>query len=185
MNDTYLKSARILLRQYRDSDFSKLVDLNSDPEVMKFLNGGTPGHPEEVQGAVERTLLYKEKYSGHLGVFSAELLHDGEFIGWFHLRPDKRDLENTQDLELGYRLKKKFWGQEYATEVSRALITKAFRDLGARSVFARTVTTNLASRRVMEKLNMRFEKEYVDPDHAELGMAVIYRVRAEDWLSQS
>jgi hypothetical protein len=51
-------------------------------------------------------------------------------------RPDRKTLDRVNELELGYRLKKKFWGKGYVTEVSRALIQKAFRDCGADFVFA-------------------------------------------------
>jgi RimJ/RimL family protein N-acetyltransferase len=176
MNDKYLKTRRVLLRQYRNEDFDLLIELNSDPEVMKYLTDGTPGSREDVAAAVKRIQLYKKKYSGKLGVYSAELIQSGEFIGWFLLRPDKRDLENTNELELGYRLKKKFWGRGYATEVSLALVRKAFAELNAENVFATTLAQNLASRRVMEKIGMHFEGEFIDQELPRLGPAVLYRI---------
>ncbi|HLK26090.1 MAG TPA: GNAT family N-acetyltransferase, partial [Caulobacteraceae bacterium] len=60
----------------------------------------------------------------------------------------------------GYRLRKAFWGRGYASEGARALIDRAFRDHGARRVFACTYAENLASRGVMEKCGMRFVRAY-------------------------
>lgn len=185
IDTTYLKTQRVLLRQYRDDDFDRLLELNSDPDVMRYLTNGQPGTRRDVESGVEWTLLYQKKYDGRLGVFTAELVESGEFMGWFLLRPDKKDLDNTQVLELGYRLKKKFWGKGYATEVSRALLRKAFEGLGADCVFAQTVAPNLASRRVMEKLGMRFDREFIDEEYVKLGPIVLYQLPRADWKEPS
>ncbi len=59
-------------------------------------------------------------------------------------------------MELGYRLRRSAWGKGYATEASRALIEKGFRELGVQRVFAFTMVVNTASRRVMEKAGLKF-----------------------------
>jgi RimJ/RimL family protein N-acetyltransferase len=181
MSPTYLKTERVLLRQYLTDDFDRLLDLNSDPEVMRYLTNGVPSTREEVASAVERTLLYQKKFDGKLGVFTAELLRGGEFMGWFHLRPDKADLENTRELELGYRLKRKFWGKGYATEVSLALVDKAFGELRAECVWAKTLAENMASRRVMEKVGLRFEREFIDSAFSAQVPSVRYRLFRAEW----
>src|SRR5690242_11179036 len=112
----YLQTERVLLRHYRSDDRERLLDLNSDPEVMKYLGGG-PGTPEDFENGIARTLLYQKKYGGRLGLFVSELRASAEFMGWFILRPARHDLDNEKVLELGYRLKKKFWGKGCATEV--------------------------------------------------------------------
>ena len=69
----------------------------------------------------------------------------------------------TEEVELGYRLRRSVWGKGYATEGSRALIDKAFADYGARRVFASTMVVNVASRRVMEKAGLRFVRIFHQP----------------------
>ncbi len=179
MDDLYLETERARLRQYRPEDFDRMLELNSDPEVMRYL-GGQPGTREEVEGGVARTLLYKEKYGGRLGVFTAELRETGEFMGWFHLRPGRDDLDDTRHLELGYRLKRKFWNRGLATEASSALIDKAFGELGAESVFAQTMKENAPSRRVMEKCGLVFEREFDDPTWGR--RTAVYRLTREPFL---
>jgi RimJ/RimL family protein N-acetyltransferase len=66
-------------------------------------------------------------------------------------------------IELGYRLKRSFWGKGFATEGARALIAYGFDQLGLDSIMAQTLQRNLASRRVMEKLGMRVETEFTYP----------------------
>jgi len=63
-------------------------------------------------------------------------------------------------VELGYRLKRKFWGHGFATEGSIELINKAFNELGALEIFATTSKFNLASQNVMKKVGLKFENEY-------------------------
>lgn len=172
----YLVTSRVRLRQYEPRDFERLVELNGDPEVTRYV-GGASLTRADIESGVERTLMYRERYGGRLGVFTAELLSDGEFMGWFLLRPDRERLDDTANPELGYRLKRKFWGRGYATEASRALVAKAFDELGAASVWAQALAANAASRRVLEKCGLTFEKEFVDPHFPGEGKAVLYRLR--------
>ena len=175
----YLLTPRVRLRQYEPEDFERLVDLNSDPEVVRYV-GGKPLSRDEVRYGVERTLMYRERFGGRLGVFTAERREDGAFMGWFLLRPDRDRLDDVAHLEFGYRLKKAFWGQGYATEVSRALVAKAFDELGAESVWAQALEANAASVRVMVKCGLTFEKEFTDPHFLGEGKAVLYRLRRAD-----
>lgn len=181
MTDEYLVTPRVRLRQFRATDAAYLQELGSDPDVMRHLTG-KPETPEYVQAAAERILSLQSRFDGQLGFYMAELLDDGPFIGWFHLRPDKQDPDNTRVLELGYRLKRVFWGQNYATEVSAELVAKAFTELAAESVFAQTARDNLASRRVMEKIGMRLEREFIHPDRTTASPYwVIYWLNCADW----
>jgi RimJ/RimL family protein N-acetyltransferase len=77
-------------------------------------------------------------------------------MGWLHLRPDRHRL---QDIELGYRLQRRVWGQGYATEGARAVIALAFAH-GVEHIVARTLVGNTASRRVMEKCGLRCEEYF-------------------------
>ena len=52
------------------------------------------------------------------------------------------------------------WGKGYATEGSRALVERAFRELGAERVTAETMAVNAASRRVMEKAGLRYVRTF-------------------------
>lgn len=180
---TYLKTERIHLRQYQPDDFDRLIELNSDPEVMTYLGGVAKNTYEETKIGVERTLYYQALYKSQLGVFTAEL--NGEYIGWFLLRPDRRTLENTKELEVGYRLKKRFWGQGYATEVSVALVERAFVELEAEMVFGLVSPSNKGSKRVLEKAGLQFIKEYDDPLYRDLlGVTARYELPRIKWLSE-
>ena len=120
----------------------------------------------------------------------------GDFLGWFHLRPPADG--PADEPELGYRLRRAVWGRGYGTEVSRALIDRAFAELGARRVFAQTYQDNVGSRRVMEKAGMtqvrtfRMSPEELVAHHPHLagtltvweGDDVEYAIAREQWARQ-
>jgi RimJ/RimL family protein N-acetyltransferase len=125
---SYLTTARLILRRFTEYDVDLLVELDGDPGVIQFLTGGAATPREEIENEVLPAFLrYYERTDGY-GFWAAVEKDSGDFIGWFHLRPDPK--EASEDPELGYRLRSSAWGQGYATEGSRALIDKAFSELG-------------------------------------------------------
>ncbi|MEC5180699.1 GNAT family N-acetyltransferase [Arthrobacter sp. CG_A4] len=156
---TFLATERLLLRQFTADDVGLLVELDSDPRVMRYITGGTLTSREEIQGDVLPAFLdYYRRFPGY-GFWAALEKTTGEFLGWFHFRPGPDDLHDQP--ELGYRLRREAWGKWYATEGSRALIAKGFTEFGVQRVVASTMAVNTASRRVMEKSGMRLARAFV------------------------
>ena len=157
----FLETDRLILRRFTGDDADLLVELDADPEVMRYINGGEPtSRAEVVDEVLPAFLRYYERYPGY-GFWAAIEKSTGEFLGWFHFRPKEDGYEDEP--ELGYRLRRSAWGKGYATEGSRALIDKGFAEFGAQRVYAETMSVNTASRRVMEKSGLRFARTF----HAE------------------
>jgi RimJ/RimL family protein N-acetyltransferase len=179
----FLKTDRLVLRQFTEADLENLVELDSDPVVMRFLTGGRPTPGDVVRDeTLPRILGYYRRFLGY-GFWAAVETSTGDFLGWFEFRPT--DEGHPDDVELGYRLRRSAWGKGYATEGSRALLRKGFTELGVRRVFAQTMAVNLASRRVMEKAGLTlvrtFHQAWPDPiDGAEQG-EVEYALHRSDW----
>ena len=144
-------------RQFQAEDASLLFELDCDPEVMRYISKGQPTRMEQIQQEILPRWRKFYEHSPPSGFWAAHLRGSGEFIGWFHLRPDKI---SPVEMELGYRLKRSAWGGGLATEGSRALITQAFGDWNYAKVVARTLIGNLASRRVMAKAGLKFEEYF-------------------------
>jgi RimJ/RimL family protein N-acetyltransferase len=178
--EVFLETHRLILRRFTDTDFDRLVELDSDPQVTHFITGGIPEFDVSMRDA---WLGQYERWPSY-GTFAAIEKASAEFIGWFHLRP-ATEHGDADELELGYRLRRDAWGKGYATEGSRALIDKAFRDLGASRVFAETMVVNTGSRRVMEKAGLRIVRAF----HAEWPVRipgdehgdVEYGITREQW----
>jgi RimJ/RimL family protein N-acetyltransferase len=130
----------LVLRRFTEADVDLLVELDSDPDVMRFITGGRTTPTEEVENEVLPAFLgYYERFEGY-GFWAAIERESGAFIGWFHFRPARGAASNEP--ELGYRLRSSAWGKGYATEGSRALIHKGFTELGVTRVVAETMAVN-------------------------------------------
>jgi RimJ/RimL family protein N-acetyltransferase len=157
----FLETDRLLLRRFTEDDLENLVELDSDPEVMRFITGGRATPREEVENELLPAFLdHYERYAGY-GFWAAVEKSTEGFLGWFHLRPAEG--APPGEVELGYRLRRSAWGKGYATEGSRALIDKGFAELGVDRVVASTMVVNVASRRVLEKAGLRFVRVFHQP----------------------
>lgn len=185
-----LETERLILRRVREADADHLFDLDNDPEVMRFINGGTPASRLVIENKILPTFMRYDDLPG-LGVWTAVAKSSGSFLGWFSFRPTGEDGE----IALGYRLRKEVWGQGYATEGVQALIDRGFAEWGIQRIVATTYEENIASRRVMEKAGMTFKCSFhitpedianADTYHAEStevwdGEDVLYVVEKLDW----
>jgi RimJ/RimL family protein N-acetyltransferase len=177
-----LETPRLILRQFTEGDVDNLFNLNSDPEVMRYLTGGKPTPREEIRDQIIPFHLSVYDRLDRLGTWAAESTASGEFLGWFHFRPGPdADLSN---IELGYRLRRSAWNKGYATEGSRALIRVRFTELAVGRVFAHTMTVNAASRHVLEKCGLQLVGTFpyegpFEIEGAELGQVEYALTRAE------
>lgn len=153
-----LETERLRLRRFTEADLDHLVDLDSDPDVMRFLTGGTPTPREAIAHEILPRFLRASERGGGYGYWAAIEKASGEFLGWLSFRP--REGGAPDEAVLGYRLRKSAWGRGYATEGARALIRRGFTELGVQRVVATTYSDNLASRRVMEKAGMTLARAY-------------------------
>ena len=181
----HLTTQRLELRRFTEHDADLLVELDSDPAVMHFINGGRPTPREEIVTDVLPHYLDWHERSDRYGFFAAVERGTGEFLGWFHFRPAK-DAPDDEP-ELGYRLRRDAWGKGYAAEGARALVDAGFREHGVRRVVAETMVVHTASRRVMEKAGLRLVRTFHQPwpdripgdEHGD----VQYALTREEWLA--
>ncbi|WP_437670276.1 GNAT family N-acetyltransferase [Sorangium sp. So ce131] len=144
--DAILSTERLNLRPHRLSDAPFMMQLNSDPEVVRYTGNAAFADEAEARAVVER--LAKQYATWRMGRFVVLDRRTGEKLGWCGLRW----WEETEVADLGYRFFRKHWGAGYATESSRACIRYAFEDLGLPRLIATVMPENAASIRVLEKL---------------------------------
>lgn len=158
-----LTTARLTLRRFTPADEDDLVALNGDPDVMRFLTGGQAIPRAQIRDRILPRFIARSALHAALGYWAAHAREGGDFLGWFGLHPVAGDAaaggwvdtDVPAWVELGYRLRRAAWGRGLATEGSRALIDRAFRDLApVRRVVATTYQYNVGSRRVMEKFGL-------------------------------
>ncbi|WP_237321641.1 GNAT family N-acetyltransferase [Streptomyces sp. JJ36] len=193
---------RLVLRAVREDDGERLVALDADPRVMRFLTGGRATPREVVLGRVLPRMRHRYAClspgggragartgaagaEGLPGYWIAEDARTGAWLGWFEFRPLEEG--SAEVVELGYRLRRAVWGAGYATEGARALVRTGFTEFGVRRVTAGTMAVNAGSRRVMEKSGLRYVRTYTEDwpepvEGAEHG-EVEYAVTREEWLA--
>ena len=175
-----LRTARLLLRQWRDDDVAAFAELSADPAVMQYLV------PFADRAAMDAWVVAaRTHWQDHgFGPWVVELPGEAPFIGVVGLSNLRFALPFAPAVEAAWRLARRYWGQGYAYEAARAAIDDGFGRLGLNEIVAFTVPANRASRRVMEKLGMTrdpaedfdFEHPRLPPGHP-LRRHVLYRLR--------
>lgn len=143
-----LRTARLVLRGWLESDLEPFAALNADPEVAEFLGGALTREQSDamVGRFVERWRL------GGVGHWAVERVADGAFLGFVGLGVPA--WAPGPETEIGWRLARHAWGAGYGTEAAREAVRFAFEAGGLAELVSYTAATNARSRRVMEKLGM-------------------------------
>jgi RimJ/RimL family protein N-acetyltransferase len=154
-----LRTGRLLLTPLADRHLELEVQLDSDPEVLRYIWGRARSRDEVVASHEERMALAGQVDG--LGYWMA-FGRDGEFVGLMML-PPAHGPDQPDDLavsDLGYRLVRRYWRQGLAGEAALALLRHAFETVGQHRVIAQTMAVNLGSRGVLEKIGMRHVRTY-------------------------
>ena len=150
---TMFITPRLLIRKFEPTDWPDFLDMNSSQAVMERIGNGQLKTMEEERAKFDK-IFHSYTKGDELGIWAVTLLSSGVFVGAASLSV----LQGTSEVQLGYRLKEAFWGQGYATEVAQGLVAYAFGSLGLGRLVATTNLDNEASRRVLEKAGLQFER---------------------------
>ena len=172
-----IRTSRLLLRRWRESDREPFANLNADPLVMKHFPSVLSR--EESDAGVDRVEAHFQQHG--FGVWAVELPDEAPFIGFIGLIVPRFQAHFTPCVEVGWRLAAEYWNRGYATEGAVASLKFGFDVLGLSEIVALTVPGNLASRRVMEKIGMvRNPADDFDhpmlPEGHPLRRHVLYRI---------
>lgn len=182
-----LHTGRIRLVPLSDAHLEQEVDLDSDPEVMRYLGNGRARTRDAVERLHRRRLAAGRRVPG-LGFWVGFV--DDEFVGWWILEPRERADQGPVEgqAELGYRILRRHWRNGLASEGARELIRHGFEDLGLTRAFAETMTVNAGSRATMTAVGMQhartFHTGWEEPiPGSELG-EVEYAISREQWFAR-
>lgn len=150
-----LETPRLILRQFTEDDALLIFELNSDPEVIKFIHEPVMTNEEQAVKVIADTIL--PQYKNNLGRWATHTKSNNEFIGWCGLkyRPD------PDEIDLGYRFKRAVWGNGFATEAAKYTLDHGFNNLHLQIITGRAHIENIASIKVLEKIGMQFTKEEI------------------------
>lgn len=152
------ETQHFVIRQWTFLDIPACVSFWNDPEVMKFLGDGALGGGEEVvRKVLTENIAF---YAAHPGLGSWAVLDKatGQVMGEAGLGL----LTETGEVEVGYILRKDYWGRGLGTELLKSLLNHGFSNLGLNQIVAVCNPENLASARIMEKCGMTFVSEVLN-----------------------
>jgi len=165
---------RLVLRPFREADLASWAALNADPEVTEYL--GEPLSREECDRIASAV---NDRYAADgIGFLAVERRTDGAFLGACGLTHEQW---YPDDLEIGWRLAREYWGHGYATEAAASWLEYGFATLKLPRVIAVTDSPNVRSIAVMRRLGMSFDHEAVLVEDGVPFDATIYSLTAEAW----
>lgn len=165
-----LRTARLLLRQWRPSDLTPFAALNADPEAMRYFPSTLNRDASDAMARRCRDLIEQRGW----GFWAAEEQATGAFVGFIGLHTPAAELPCSPCVEVGWRLARSHWGKGLATEGATASLRYAFQELHLSEVVSFTSVHNHRSEAVMRRLGMR-------RDAATFAHPAIPR---EHWLSE-
>ncbi len=146
-----LETDRLLLREYVEDDAEAFFQLNSDPEVLRFVpDKGLLNVEQARQILIDHPIADYRKYG--FGRGACILKSTGEQIGFAGLKY----LEELGEVDVAFRLMRTHWGQGLATEAALASVRFGFSDLGLKRIIGLVMPENIASVRVLEKTGLRY-----------------------------
>lgn len=179
---TGIRTARLLLRRWREEDREPFAAMNTDPAVMEHF----PAPMSRVESDFLVDYIERGFERDGFGLWALELPGEAPFIGFTGLLRVREDRPFAPAVEVGWRLAAPFWRRGLATEAARASLDAGFGVHGLREIVAYTYVGNMRSRAVMERLGMSrdpaddFEHPNVERGHR-IARHVLYRVSANDF----
>ena len=148
-----LETARLRLRMFRPDDLDALSGITRDPEVMRYIGPGEPLTRDETDLNMQSIIkAFRRRGFGRWAVVKKDA---GALVGYCGLSLGHEDV----GVELAYLFARTEWNKGLATEAASACMRYGFEHLGRDSIAALTRHENTRSRRVMERLGMRYQRE--------------------------
>ena len=176
-----LRTQRLLLRRWREGDLAPFATMNADPQVMEHFPSLLSKSESDALATRIQTHFDEHGY----GLWAVEIPQTTSFAGFIGLSTPRFEAHFTPCTEIGWRLAAPYWGQGYATEGARRVLTYAFDSLRLSEVVSLTASCNLRSIRVMQRIDMRttpkddFDHPLVPAAHR-LSRHVLYRIRRNE-----
>lgn len=156
-------TARLVLRRPHELDVEPLMAMDADAEVMRYIGSGATIPPDRDR-ALQAVTRWREQWDEQgFGMCSVIVRETGEYAGWVTLAVPAFLPEILPAVEIGWRLHREHWGRGYATEAAAELLRFGLSRAGLDRVVSIRHIDNARSRRVMDKLGLRFEFQTTVP----------------------
>lgn len=161
-----LQTKRLILRELDISDAKNFYNLNLNPNVIKYTGNSAFKNIDEAKDFLKKYQDYQLNGFGRWAVIEKS---KKEFLGWCGLKYDR----NLDETDIGFRFFEEHWNKGFDTESAKACIDYGFENLNLKTIIGRARSENIASIKVLEKIGLKFEREF-DFDKSNKG--VIYKI---------
>jgi len=178
MSAPTLRTDRLVMRGWRETDREPYAAMNADPRVMEHF----PGTMSRAESDAHVDAIAEHFARRGYGLWAVEVPGEAEFIGFVGLNVPRFEAHFTPAVEVGWRLVPESWGHGYATEAAREAVRFGVEDAGLAEIVSFTAPANERSQAVMRRLGMTrdpaddFDHPALPPGHR-LRRHVLYRLR--------
>jgi ribosomal-protein-alanine N-acetyltransferase len=156
-----IETKRLIIREIDLNDKQGMFELDSDPDVHKYLDEPIVYTIEESINKIKN--VQQQYINNGVGRWAIIEKSTNEFLGWAGLKLEEpKFFHPTKYYDIGYRLIKKYWGKGYATEASRASLLYGIENLNIKEIYADVDSNNFASKKVLEKIGLKYLKTFDD-----------------------
>lgn len=158
----YLETERLILREFRESETEGVFELDSNPEVYKYLGKNPITTYKQAEDIIT---FFEEQYKERgIGRFAAFEKASGEFIGWSGLKLNTGEKEAlngfTNFIDIGYRFIPRFWGKGYASESAFACLDFGFKQMNYDIIYGAADVENIGSNKILQKIGLQFINQF-------------------------
>jgi 3-dehydroquinate dehydratase / shikimate dehydrogenase len=180
-----IKTERLILRPWKETDLEPFARLNADPRVMEYFPSTLSREESDLLAKRISAKIKEQRW----GLWAVSIPNQEEFIGFIGLAQVNFEAPFTPAVEIGWRLAYDFWGKGYAPEGARAALNYGFNTLNLDEIVSFTAVANERSRKVMEKIGMHHSSEE-DFDHPKIAPGsqwrrhVLYKIQRTEFLNK-
>ncbi len=152
--NVHIETDQYLIRDIEHTDIQGMFELDSDPEVHRYLGNQPIQSLEEAEKVIYFIRSQYEEFG--IGRWAIELKESGDFVGWTGLKYEQGLRPDRSYYDLGYRLKRAYWGKGIATETALEALKYGFEQMNLTQICGAADIDNVASNRVLKKVGLQF-----------------------------
>ena len=178
MSETIIKTRRIILRKFLESDAQAVFDFGSNHEVQRYTGEVPLTDISQARDIIVNTIQKDYKAYGY-GRWAVVYRPEQRVIGFAGLKY----LPEFQQTDIGYRILPEYWGKGITTEMCFPIMAYGFNILKLDKIIGIALPENKASLRVLEKIGLRFEK--VAPYDESNEQVMWYALNRKEYLKNN
>jgi len=175
----HIETERLIIRDLEEHDAKGIFALDSDPEVHEYLGKKPIQTLKEAEEII--TYIRNQYIENGIGRWAVIDKETDDFIGWTGLKYEKGLRKEFNYYDLGYRLRKKYWGKGIATETAIESLKYGFEKLNVKEIGAAADINHLASNKILTKVGLKLIDtfEYDGVPH------YWYNLKKTEWLASN